>query len=142
MAETALRQLQSSFETQVELASTDYAGHAREIAETWACEHIDGTIIGIGGDGTLNEIGNGILSATAACGSRVVLVVCGGGNANDQYRSWPPSQRIQLEDVLSADPIAVRWPPARLWSTAAGAGCSPILPSSPRRCCERGRCPW
>jgi diacylglycerol kinase family enzyme len=107
MAETALRQLQSSFETQVELASTDYAGHAREIAETWACEHIDGTIIGIGGDGTLNEIGNGILSATAACGSRVVLVVCGGGNANDQYRSWPPSQRIQLEDVLSAEPIAV-----------------------------------
>lgn len=107
MAETALRQLKSSFGTQVELASTDYAGHARAIAETWASEHVNGTIIGIGGDGTLNEIGNGILSATAACGSRVVLVVCGGGNANDQYRSWPPSQRIHLENVLSAEPIAV-----------------------------------
>jgi diacylglycerol kinase (ATP) len=107
MAHTALRQLKASSESPVELVSTDYAGHARAVAETWASDHLDGTIIGIGGDGTLNEIGNGILSATAACGSRVVLVVCGGGNANDQYRSWPPSQRIRLEGVLSAQPIAV-----------------------------------
>jgi diacylglycerol kinase (ATP) len=107
MAETALRQLQVWSESQVELVSTDYAGHAREVAETWASEHLDGTIIGIGGDGTLNEIGNGILSATAAFGSRVVLVVCGGGNANDQYRSWPSWQRIRLDGVLSAEPIPV-----------------------------------
>ena len=38
--------------------TTDYAGHARAVAETWASEHLDGTIIGIGGDGTLNEITN------------------------------------------------------------------------------------
>jgi diacylglycerol kinase family enzyme len=107
MAQTALRQLKLSVESHVELVTTDYAGHARAVAETWASEHLDGTIIGIGGDGTLNEIGNGILSATVAFGSRVVLVVCGGGNANDQYRSWPPSQRIRLETVLSAEPIPV-----------------------------------
>src|SRR5580658_8574816 len=107
MAQTALRQLKASSEGQVELVSTDYAGHARAVAETWASEHLDGTIIGIGGDGTLNEIGNGILAATAAFGSRVVLVVCGGGNANDQYRSWPASQRIRLEAVLSAQPVPV-----------------------------------
>jgi diacylglycerol kinase family enzyme len=107
MAQTALRQLKVSSESQVELVTTDYAGHARAVAETWASEHLEGTIIGIGGDGTVNEIGNGILSATAAFGSRVVLVVCGGGNANDQYRSWPPSQRIRLEGVLSAEPVAV-----------------------------------
>jgi diacylglycerol kinase family enzyme len=107
MAETALRQLKSLSERDVELVTTDYAGHARAVAETWASEHLDGTIIGIGGDGTLNEICNGILSATDAFGSRVALVVGGGGNANDQYRSWPPSQRIRLEDVLSAEPIAV-----------------------------------
>jgi diacylglycerol kinase family enzyme len=107
MAETALRQLKVSFAGQVDLVTTDYAGHAGEVAATWASEHLDGTIIGIGGDGTLNEIGNGILSASVAVGSRVVLVVCGGGNANDQYRSWPPSQRIRLEDVLSAEPVSV-----------------------------------
>lgn len=107
MAQAALPQLKLSLESQVELVTTDYAGHAREVAETWASEHLDGTIIGIGGDGTLNEIGNGILSATAASGSRVVLVVCGGGNANDQYRSWPPSQRIRPRDVLSAEPVQV-----------------------------------
>jgi len=107
MAQTALRQLKSVLENQVELVTTDYAGHARAVAETWASDHLDGTIIGIGGDGTLNEIGNGILSAAAALGSRVVLVVCGGGNANDQYRSWPPSRRIRPESVLSAEPVPV-----------------------------------
>jgi diacylglycerol kinase family enzyme len=107
MAETALRQLKSLSECDVELVTTDYAGHARAVAETWASEHVDGTIVGIGGDGTLNEIGNGLLAATLAFGSRVALVVGGGGNANDQYRSWSPSQRIRLEDVLSAEPIAV-----------------------------------
>jgi diacylglycerol kinase family enzyme len=107
MAHAALRQLQSSSESDAELVTTDYAGHARAVAETWASEHLEGTIIGVGGDGTLNEIANGVLSATAALGSRVVLVVCGGGNANDQYRSWPPSQRIRLDGVLSAQPVPV-----------------------------------
>ncbi len=107
MAHIALRQLKLSLKSHVELVTTDYAGHARALAETWASEHLDGTIIGIGGDGTLNEIGNGILAATVAFGSRVVLVICGGGNANDQYRSWPPSQRIRPEGVLSAEPIPV-----------------------------------
>jgi diacylglycerol kinase family enzyme len=107
MALTAFRQLRLSLDSQVELVTTDYAGHARAVAETWASEHLDGTIVGIGGDGTLNEIGSGILAATVAFGSRVVLVVCGGGNANDQYRSWAPSQRIRLEDVLSAEPVPV-----------------------------------
>jgi diacylglycerol kinase family enzyme len=107
MAQTALRQLKLSLESHVEFVTTDHAGHARAVAETWASEHLDGTIIGIGGDGTLNEIGNGILSATVAFGSRVVLVICGGGNANDQYRSWPPSRRIRLEYVSSAEPVPV-----------------------------------
>ena len=107
IAETVFRHLKSSFDSQVELVTTGYAGHARAVAQTWASEHLDGTIIGIGGDGTLNEIGNGILSATVAFGSRVVLVICGGGHANDQYRSWPPSQRIGLDAVLSAEPVRV-----------------------------------
>jgi diacylglycerol kinase family enzyme len=107
MAETACRQLRLSLESQVELVTTDYAGHARALAETWASEHLDGTIVGIGGDGTLNEIGSGILAATAASGSRVVLVICSGGNANDQYRSWSPSRRIPPKDVLSAEPVPV-----------------------------------
>lgn len=107
MAQTALRKLKLSSESHVELVTTEYAGHARAVAETWASEHLDGMIIGIGGDGTLNEIGNGILSATVAFGSRVVLVICGGGNANDQYRSWPLSKRIRLEHVPSAEPTPV-----------------------------------
>ena len=107
MAQAALRELKVSLESQVELVSTEYAGHARAVAERWASEHLEGTIIGIGGDGTINEISNGVLAATFAFGSRVVLVVCAGGNANDQYRSWPPSHRIRLDGVLSAEPVPV-----------------------------------
>jgi diacylglycerol kinase family enzyme len=138
------------------------------VGETWASKHLDGTIIGIGGDGTLNEIANGILAATAAFGSRVVLVVCGGGNANDQYRSWPPSQRTRLEGVLSAEPMPVdvlevsysaehhnqhtrQYALSYVAIGALATGASVVnrrrrgmhadLALIPRRCCERGRCP-
>jgi diacylglycerol kinase family enzyme len=107
MAHVAFRRMELSSKGEVELVTTDYAGHAREVAETWASEHLDGTIVGIGGDGTLNEIASGMLAATVAHGSRVVLVICGGGNANDQYRSWAPKRRIRPESVLSAEPVPV-----------------------------------
>lgn len=107
IAQAALQQLTLRSGSHVHLVMSEHAGHARAVAERWATEHLDATIIGIGGDGTLNEIANGILAATAACGSRAVLVICPAGDANDQYRSWPRSRRIRLENVLSAAPVPV-----------------------------------
>jgi diacylglycerol kinase family enzyme len=107
IAQAARQRLAPPAGRQVHLVKSEHVGHARAIAETWATEHLDATIIGIGGDGTLNEIANGILAATASSGSRAVLVICPAGNANDQHRSWPRSRRIRLENALSTPPVRV-----------------------------------
>src|SRR5579871_6610564 len=41
---------------EVEVATTEHAGHATELAAGWA----DGAVVGLGGDGTYNEIANGL----------------------------------------------------------------------------------
>jgi diacylglycerol kinase family enzyme len=71
-----------------EIVTAAFAGHAQQVAEHWAGEHPDGLIIAVGGDGTLNEIANGIMAATARTGARTALTAYPAGNANDQFRSW------------------------------------------------------
>lgn len=71
-----------------EIVTTAFAGHAQQVAEQWAGEYPDGLIIAVGGDGTLNEIANGIMAATARTGARTALAAYPAGNANDQFRSW------------------------------------------------------
>jgi diacylglycerol kinase (ATP) len=62
-----------------DLAETTGPGHATEIAARAAAEN-RGLVIACGGDGTLNEIVNGL--ATQANGHRVPLALLPGGTAN------------------------------------------------------------
>jgi diacylglycerol kinase (ATP) len=62
-----------------DLAETEGPGHAIEIAARAAAEN-RGLVIACGGDGTLNEIVNGL--ATQANGHRVPLALLPGGTAN------------------------------------------------------------
>lgn len=71
-----------------DLAITAFAGHGQHIAEEWAAAHPDGVIIAVGGDGTLNEVTNGVMAATAKTGARTAVAAYPAGNANDQFRSW------------------------------------------------------
>lgn len=68
-----LHALQSCYDVQV--ADTAYPGHATEIARSALYDPPD-AVVGFGGDGTLNEIANGL------AGSTVPLVTLPGGNAN------------------------------------------------------------
>ena len=54
---------------------TEYAGHARELAEEAAREGID-IVVAVGGDGTVNEVGSGLAGTTTALG----ILPCGSGN--------------------------------------------------------------
>ncbi len=49
---------------QVTVVETEYAGHATELAAEWATKSVIG-IIAAGGDGTLHQVLNGLLSQTA-----------------------------------------------------------------------------
>ncbi|MCZ2823920.1 MULTISPECIES: diacylglycerol/lipid kinase family protein [unclassified Modestobacter] len=69
-----------SSQLQVELAETAHRGHARELAAQAAADGVD-VVVTLGGDGTVNEAANGLL--TAGPGPRVpMLAVVPGGSTN------------------------------------------------------------
>jgi diacylglycerol kinase (ATP) len=73
------RRIFSKAGVQVDLAETEGPGHATELARQ-ATEESRQLVIACGGDGTLNEVVNGL--ATAQNGRRVPLALLPGGTAN------------------------------------------------------------
>lgn len=59
----------------VSIVMSEYAGHAREIAEMAVNEGID-VVVAIGGDGTVNEVGSALVGTNTA----LAIVPCGSGN--------------------------------------------------------------
>jgi diacylglycerol kinase family enzyme len=102
-------QLRTATGVDPDIITTESAGQARLVAEQWALEHPDGVIVGVGGDGTLNEVANGILAASATHDACTVLAVYPGGNANDQVRSWTPAERSSIDaaSLHAAVPVDV-----------------------------------
>ncbi len=94
-----LGRLRTAAGVRAEMLVTEFAGHGRQVAEQWAGEHPDGVIVGVGGDGTLNDIANGILAAMSGRGARTTLAVYPAGNANDQFRSWPIARTSLVENA-------------------------------------------
>jgi diacylglycerol kinase family enzyme len=83
--------LAHALESRVELtvARTDHRGHAIEIAEQAARDGVDMVIVH-GGDGTVNEVVNGLLGPTGRLPARdtPAVAVVPGGSANVFARSW------------------------------------------------------
>ena len=57
------------------IITTEYKGHATELAREYAARHYD-TVIAVGGDGTVNEVGCGLIGTGTALG----IIPCGSGN--------------------------------------------------------------
>src|SRR3974377_146898 len=72
------RRILASNGIEAELAETSGPGHATEIAQQATREHRQ-LVIACGGDGTLNEVVNGL---AASNGNRVPLALLPGGTAN------------------------------------------------------------
>jgi diacylglycerol kinase family enzyme len=66
-----------SSELKVEVAETTHRGHARELAAQAAAEGVD-VVVTLGGDGTVNEAANGLLSAGPGPHVPTLAVVPGG----------------------------------------------------------------
>src|SRR6202051_2629545 len=87
------------------VAHTDHRGHAVEIARDAAREGVDVVIVH-GGDGTVNEVVNGILGQPGATGAAPAVAVVPGGSANVFARALgispdPTVATNQLVDLLS-----------------------------------------
>lgn len=75
------------------IISTKYRGHATEIAQEYAAKQYD-AVIAVGGDGTVNEVGRGLIGTGTALG----IIPCGSGNGLARHLG------------ISLDPFkAVKW---------------------------------
>jgi len=76
----------------VSIVTSEYAGHAREIAAQAVNDGID-VVVAIGGDGTVNEVGS------ALCGTSTALAVipCGSGNGLARHLRIPMNASRALQ---------------------------------------------
>lgn len=93
-------------ETKLDVVQTEARGHATSLARQAAIDGLD-VIVALGGDGTVNEVVNGLLADGPASGLPALAVVPG-GNANVFARalglpSSPVEATSQLLEALRTD---------------------------------------
>ncbi|GAA2515589.1 diacylglycerol/lipid kinase family protein [Pilimelia columellifera] len=74
-----VRALRSQFELEISL--TRRRGHATELAAGSAADGVD-VVVTLGGDGTVNEVVNGLMASGTGAASRPALAVVPGGSTN------------------------------------------------------------
>ncbi len=108
-------------------------------------------IIAVGGDGTLNEVVNGLFIQQMVSPSEVILGVIGVGTGNDWQRMYalPDSYegkvdtlihtRCFLQDVGKVEYFESRYPQSRFFANAAGVGFDAQVAQNTNRLKESGR---
>lgn len=86
---------------------TKYKGHATEIAKEYSLKQFD-YIISVGGDGTLNEVVNGMIDSDATMG--IIATGSGNGLARHLNISTKPQKAIDIinqEHVVQIDTVSL-----------------------------------
>ena len=81
-----------------EIVYTQYAGHAVELAKDAAMRGID-VVVAVGGDGTLNEVGRGLVHTNTAMG----VIPCGSGNGFARHLGIPMSIKGSIDFINKAE---------------------------------------
>jgi diacylglycerol kinase (ATP) len=120
----------------IELAPTQRAGHAVELAEAAARRYDRPLIVSSSGDGGYHEVVGGVMRATAA-GHPAVTAVLPAGNANDHHRTLardqPLADRIRAGrttriDLLRADFHSPTGPTTTSYAHSyLGLGLTPVV---------------
>ena len=118
-------------ELKIDVVQTGHRGHARELGAQAAADGID-LVIAVGGDGTVNEVVNGLLTDGPAPGLPTLAVVPGGSTnvfSRALGRSRDPAEATaEIIDSLRADrtrTISLGTVSATGTSTAAVTGVAP-----------------
>ncbi|MGI6242916.1 MAG: diacylglycerol/lipid kinase family protein [Prevotella sp.] len=77
-----------------EIKITDYAGHAKAMAEDAAKRGVD-VVVAVGGDGTVNEVGSGIVHTRTAMG----IIPYGSGNGLARHLMIPLNIKKSVEII-------------------------------------------
>ncbi len=81
-----------------EIAITQYAGHASEIASKAKDEGVE-LVVAVGGDGTVNEVARAIVHSNTALG----IIPCGSGNGLARHLLLPLNVRKAIEVINAFD---------------------------------------
>ncbi|TDC25748.1 diacylglycerol kinase family lipid kinase [Streptomyces sp. 8K308] len=85
----------------LEVAATEYRGHARELARRAAEQGTTDLVIALGGDGTVNEVVNGLLHHGPHRGELPSLAVVPGGSTNVFARALGlPNDAVEATGAL------------------------------------------
>lgn len=88
-----------------EWASTEYPGHATEIARQAALDRFD-IVAALGGDGTVHEVVNGLMGVPAAQRPSMAAVPIGSGNDFCHNVGIPTDHEQAMQRILTGSPRA------------------------------------
>ena len=113
------------------IAFTEYAGHATEMAYQFARMGFD-AVVAVGGDGTVNEVAKGIVeSQKSKAESRTALgiIPMGSGNGFARHLNIPVRPQKAIEMLNHSEPIRVDYGTAngRLFISTCGTGFDALI---------------
>jgi YegS/Rv2252/BmrU family lipid kinase len=94
IVEQIKQHLSSDFE--YEICYTEFAGHATEITEQAILRNID-SVIAVGGDGSVNEVGKALVNTSVALG----IIPSGSGNGFARHLKIPMEIKASIERLNS-----------------------------------------
>ncbi len=122
-----------------EIIYTEYAGHAIEIAAKAAENKFD-AVVAIGGDGSLNEVVNGVISSKTNNNIVIGLIPTGSGNGFARHLKIPLTMQKSIEvinnyNVKTIDTISLN---GRPYASIAGIGFDSLIAEEMRKVKTRG----
>ncbi len=106
------------------IAFTEYAGHATEMAHQYARMGFD-AVVAVGGDGTVNEVAKGLCNTQTSLG----IIPMGSGNGFARHLSIPVRPQKAIEMLNHSEPICVDYGLAngRMFVSTCGTGFDALI---------------
>lgn len=106
------------------IAFTEYAGHATELARQYARMGFD-AVVAVGGDGTVNEVARGLRDTQTAMG----ILPMGSGNGFARHLNIPIRVNKAIEMLNHSEPISVDYGLAngKLFVSTCGTGFDALI---------------
>lgn len=123
-----------------EIIYTKYAGHAKELALEAAQKNYD-TVIAVGGDGTINEITQGLVNSETALG----IIPCGSGNGFARLIKMPLKDSLKCLEIIKkgrTKKIDVGLANKEYFLNIAGLGFDAIVAQKFAKSKRRGKLPY
>ena len=114
------------------IAFTEYAGHATEMAYQYARMGFD-AVVAVGGDGTVNEVAKGLVKSYQQSGisrqTALGIIPMGSGNGFARHLNIPIRPQKALEMINHSEPISVDYGLAngKLFVSTCGTGFDAVV---------------